>query len=123
MKNTLLTVLNKKGYSINLNNNDIVFFNSNYSINLSINATTFNVSINSFTTNPQFSTFLISFKCVPFNIKLIRSCLFTILNKKTDCLTSELNQSVLFNDRILKICYNDLYYLLEDYLNEMFINL
>lgn len=122
MKNTLLTVLKKKGYSINLNNNDILFFNSMYSINLSINNTSFNLSINRLSINFEPLTTLIDFNNIPFDIKLIRSWLDSINNIKTDYLFTEFNEFTLLNDKTLKICYNDLYYLIEDYLIELFTN-
>lgn len=122
MKNTLLTVLKNKGYNINLNKNDILFFNSIYSINLSINNTSFNLSINRLSVTSEPLIPLIDFNSIPFDFKLIKSWLDSINNNKTDYLLTEFNELTLLNDKTLKTCYNDLYYLIEDYLMELFIN-
>lgn len=122
MKNTLITILKNKGYNINLNKNDILFFNSMYSINLSINNSSFDLSINRVSVTSEPLIPLIDFNNIPFDFILIKSWLDSINNKKTDYLFTEFNELTLLNDETLKACYNDLYYLIDDYLMELFIN-
>lgn len=121
MKNTLITLLKEKGYTVVTNTNNITFYNDIYSINL-YNNNMFTFSIHLLQPNTTSITPIISFNSPDINIKSIRAFLDAMINLQIHYSYNDFSSLTLNNDYILKKCYNDLSNILDDYLIHLAIN-